>query len=122
MRFKIVDWFWFPETPQSVRDAMVANKPYEVWTETEDIWGFDGATRLAEGTTDASGRAWIPDSIVGPVTVHLWQDCVYNFAGPATIDESGNEQLESWPGSCWPLPARWPRTTGSVIVPGMPAP
>ena len=21
MRFKIVDWFWFPETPQSVRDA-----------------------------------------------------------------------------------------------------
>ena len=93
VRFKIVDWFWFPETPQSVRDAMVANKPYEVWTETEDIWGFDGATRLAEGTTDASGRAWIPDSIVGPVTVHLWQDCVYNFAGPATIDDTGNEQL-----------------------------
>lgn len=93
MRFKVVDWFWFPETPQSVRDAMVANKPYEVWTETEDIWGFDGATRLAEGTTDASGRAWIPDSIVGPVTVHLWQDCVYNFAGPATIDDTGNEQL-----------------------------
>lgn len=91
--FRIDDNFWFPGTPQSVKDEMVAFKPFDIWTDGNDLQNFSDSTRIASGTTDGNGVALIPDDIAGPVLVHIWKDCVYNFASAETLAGDNSNQI-----------------------------